>query len=379
MTTLLDKTIENIEEISVDADGAIRVRMDEFAIPRGSLGRLEELAIIYASIRGFKMQGQHTPFLPLNTPLNPLLIEGKRAMPPEIKHKVIFTMAGDHGIVEEGVSLFPQEVTRQMVLNFLDGGAAINVLARHVGVRVIVVDCGVASDFDNHPGLRIKKVGYGTRNMLKGPAMSRDEAIRAIEVGIEVFEDELPDGIDIAGTGDMGIGNTTPSSAILAALTGADVKEVTGSGTGLNDDALEKKINIIKQVLNVNKPDRSDPIDVLAKVGGFEIGGIAGLCLAAARHRIPVLIDGFISTAGALIACRIEPKVNNYLIAAHKSVEKGHGFMLEGLGKKPLLDLGLRLGEGTGAALGMSLVEAGVKILTQMASFSDAEVSKPIL
>ncbi len=374
MTILLDKTIENIEEIKIDADGAIRARLDALAIPRKSLGRLEELAIVYASIRG--------------------------TMTDPIKHKIIFTMAGDHGIVEEGVSLFPQEVTKQMVLNFLDGGAAINVLARHVGAKVIVVDCGVASDFDNPLGLnlnrgkneiasplarndnvctrfRIKKIGYGTKNMLKGPAMSRDEAIRAIEAGIEVFEDELPNGIDIIGTGDMGIGNTTPSSAILAVLTGADIKEVTGRGTGLDNNALEKKINVIKQVLEVNKPDPSDPIDVLAKVGGFEIGGIAGLCLAAARHRIPVLIDGFISTAGALIACRLSPKVRNYLIASHKSVEKGHGFMLECLGKRPLLDLDLRLGEGTGAALGMSLVEAGVNILTQMATFGDAKVSKP--
>ncbi len=357
MTTLLDKTIKNIEEVKVDPDGAIRVKLDELAIPRGSLGRLEELAIVYASIRGTARTNKFVHATQM--------------------HKVIFTMAGDHGIVEEGVSLFPQEVTKQMVLNFLDGGAAINVLARHVGARVIVVDCGVASDFDNHPGLRIKKVGYGTKNMLKGPAMSRDEAIRAIEGGIEVFEEELPDGIDIVGTGDMGIGNTTPSSAILAALTGADINEVTGRGTGLDDNALKKKINVIKKVLEVNKPDPSDPIDVLAKVGGFEIGAVAGLCLAAARRRVPVLIDGFISTAGALIACRLSPKVRNYLIASHKSVEKGHGFMLECLGKRPLLDLDLRLGEGTGAALGMSLVEAGVNILTQMATFSDAKVSKP--
>ncbi|MBI2560543.1 MAG: nicotinate-nucleotide--dimethylbenzimidazole phosphoribosyltransferase [Planctomycetes bacterium] len=380
MATLLEKTIRNIEKIDIDTDGAIRAKLDELAIPRKSLGRLEELAIIYASIRGTARTNKFVHATQM--------------------HKVIFTMAGDHGIVEEGVSLFPRDVTRQMVLNFLDGGAAINVLARHVGARVIVVDCGVASDFDNplgrnlsrskneiasplarndNTGARfcIKKIGYGTKNMLKGPAMSRDEAMRAIEGGIEVFEEELPDGIDIVGTGDMGIGNTTPSSAILAVLTGTDIEEVTGRGTGLDDIALKKKIATIKQVLKVNKPDVSDPVDVLAKVGGFEIGAIAGLCLAAARHRIPVLLDGFISTVGALIACRLSPKVNNYLIASHKSVEKGHGFVLEYLGKKPLLDLNLRLGEGTGAALGISLVEAGVNILTRMATFSDAKVSKP--
>jgi len=264
-----------------------------------------------------------------------------------------------------------------MVKNFLDGGATISVLAQHVGARVVVVDCGVNADFEPVDGLKIKKVGYGTGNIARGPAMSREQAIKSLEAGIESFNEELINGIDIIATGDMGIANTTPSSAIIACLTGADVSKVTGRGTGLNDSGVEKKIEVIKAAFDVNKPDPSDPIDVLLKVGGFEIGGIAGLCLAAASHRTPVLIDGFISTAAALIACAIEPKVNDYLISSHTSTENGHKIALDNLQKRAVLDLDLRLGEGTGAVLAMNLIEAGVKTLTQMATFSEAEVSTP--
>jgi nicotinate-nucleotide--dimethylbenzimidazole phosphoribosyltransferase len=348
---LLSKTIENIEKITIDSDGKIRERFSKLAIPTGSLGRLEEFATIYASIKG--------------------------SSDATIRDKVVFTMAGDHGVSSEGVSVFPQEVTGQMVKNFLDGGATISVLARHVGARVVVVDCGVKTDFEPFDGLKIKKVGYGTDNIARGPAMSREQAIKSLEIGIEAFNEELPNGIDIIATGDMGIANTTPSSAIIACLTGADLSNVTGRGTGLNDDGVEKKVEVIRAALDVNKPDPSDPIDVLSKVGGFEIGGIAGLCLAAASSRTPVLVDGFISTAAALIACAIEPKVNEYLISSHASTENGHKIALEKLQKKAILDLNLRLGEGTGAVLAMSLVEAGVKILTQMATFSEAEVSTP--
>ncbi|GAX60785.1 nicotinate-nucleotide-dimethylbenzimidazole phosphoribosyltransferase [Candidatus Scalindua japonica] len=348
---LLSKTIENIEKISIDADGNIKNRFSKLAIPTGSLGRLEEFATIYASIKG--------------------------ALDATIKDKVVFTMAGDHGVCSEGVSAFPQEVTGQMVKNFLDGGATISVLAKHVGARVVVVDCGVKADFKPVEGLKIKKVGYGTGNIAHGPAMSRNQAIKSLETGIEVFNEELVNGMDIIATGDMGIANTTPSSAIIACLTGADLYKVTGRGTGLDDIGVEKKIKVIKTALDVNKPDPSDPIDVLSKVGGFEIGGIAGLCLAAARHRTPVLIDGFISTAAALIAFSIEPKVNDYLISSHKSTENGHKTALEKLKKRAILDLDLRLGEGTGAVLAMSLIEAGVKSLTQLATFSEAEVSTP--
>jgi len=350
---LLSKTVENIEKVSIDSDGNIKNRFNSLAIPSGSLGRLEELATIYASI--------------------------KRSPDATIRHKVVFTMAGDHGVSSEGVSTFQQEVTRQMVQNFLDGGATISVLSQHVGARVVVVDCGVNADFIPVDGLKIKKVGYGTGNIARGPAMSREQAIRSLEVGIEVFNEELPNGIDIIATGDMGIANTTPSSAIIACLTGADLKNVTGRGTGLDDVGVEKKINTVKTALDVNKPDSSDPIDILSKVGGFEIGSIAGLCLAAASHRTPVLIDGFISTAAALIACAIEPKVNDYLISSHTSTENGHKIALEKLQKKAILNLDLRLGEGTGAALAMSLIEAAVKTLTQMATFSEAKVSIPCL
>lgn len=286
-------------------------------------------------------------------------------------------MAGDHGVAEEGVSAFPQQVTRQMVQNFIEGGAAINVLARHIGAKVIVVDCGIASHLESQSYLKIKKVGLGTRNMAVGPAMSREEAIRSIESGIELIEEELEDGIDIVGTGDMGIANTTPSSALLSILGSMDVMSVTGRGTGLDDESLRRKREIITRAITVNQPNSNDPIDVLAKVGGYEIGGIAGLCLGAARYRIPVMLDGFISTAGALIAHAIEPKVNNYLIASHVSAEKGHGMMLKFLNKRPILDLNMRLGEGTGAALGISLIEAGVKLLNEMATFYEAGVSEP--
>ena len=348
---LLNNTIENIEKLSIDSDGNIKDRFNKLAIPAGSLGRLEEFATIYASIKG--------------------------SPDATIQHKVVFTMAGDHGVSGEGVSTFPQEVTGQMVKNFLDGGATISVLAQHVGARVVVVDCGVNADFEPVDGLKIKKVGYGTDNIARGPAMTREQAIKSLEAGIESFNEELIKGIDIIATGDMGIANTTPSSAIIACLTGADVNKVTGRGTGLNDSGVEKKIDVIKSAFDVNKPDPSDPIGVLSKVGGFEIGGIAGLCLAAASHRTPVLIDGFISTAAALIACAIEPKVNDYLISSHTSTENGHKIALDKLQKKAILNLDLRLGEGTGAVLAMNLIEAGVKTLTQMATFSEAEVSTP--
>ncbi len=350
----LDDVKARIVEVKVDPDGAIQRLLDNKTKPPGSLGRLEELAKIYCSIRG--------------------------SAKAELRHKLIFTLAADHGVAAAGVSAYPQEVTAQMVLNFLAGGAGINALARHVGARVVVVDCGVAGDYPLSEGtnsrLIVKKVARGTKNMAEGPAMTRAQAVRSIEVGIEAFEEELAQGIDICGTGDMGIANTTASSAIVSVLARRDPSEVTGRGTGITDAARENKVRVIRRAIEINKPNPSDPIDVLSKVGGFEIGGLAGVCLAAARHRVPVVIDGFISTAGAMIACAIEPKVKGYLIAAHKSVEPGHQAMLEWLGKRPLLDLEMRLGEGTGAALGIGLVEAGVKILREMASFEEAGVSK---
>lgn len=298
---------------------------------------------------------------------------------PPVKNKVIFTMAADHGVAKEGVSAFPQEVTLQMVYNFIHGGAGINVLARHVGARVVVVDMGVAEKLKiKSEKLKVRKINFGTKSMAKGPAMTRAEAVKSIEAGIEVFEEELPGGIDMIGTGDMGIGNTTASSAIASVFTGHPVEDVTGRGTGINEDTLKNKIEVIKKVIEINEPDPKDPIDVLSKVGGFEIGGLVGVILAGASGRIPIVIDGFISGAAALIAYHLEPKVKDYLIAAHCSVEKGHKIILDYMGLKPVLDLELRLGEGTGAALGMSIIEAGIKILTEMATFQSASVSKRI-
>jgi nicotinate-nucleotide--dimethylbenzimidazole phosphoribosyltransferase len=346
--TKLQQIIHQIKPLDAKAMRLAQARQDTLTKPQGSLGRLEELSIQVAGIQG-------------------------RAR-PIIEDKVIVTMAADHGVTEDGVSLYPQEVTAQMVHNFLRGGAGINVLARHVDVRVVVVDMGVAGELEPHPCLVVKKIAYGTRNMVRGPAMEREQALRALEAGIEVVEEELAKGMDVLGTGDMGIGNTTASSAIVAAITGAPVAQVTGRGTGVNDERLRHKIEVIERALEVNQPDPADPVDVLARVGGFEIGGLAGAILGAAAHRVPVVLDGFIAGAAGLIAIGLVPQVREYLIAAHRSVEVGHSLVLEHLGLKPLLDLDLRLGEGAGAALGISLVEAGVKILNEMATFAEAGV-----
>ncbi len=349
----MDKIRELIGKTGVldsAAMDAARVRQNRLTKPQGSLGILESLSMKVAGITG-----------------NPT---------PELKHRVIITMAGDHGIATEGVSAYPREVTAQMVYNFLNGGAAINVLARHVGARVVVVDMGVAEDIKVKTGIFVnKKIGYGTASISKGGAMSYEYAIRSIEAGIEVLEDELVKGLDIVGIGDMGIGNTTPSSAITAFVTGKPVEEVTGRGTGLDDTGLKRKIELVKRALAVNKPDRNDAIDILAKLGGFEIGGMAGVMLAAAAHRVPAVIDGFISGAAALIACELNPRLKDYLIASHMSVESGHQAILDYIGLTPLLDLKMRLGEGTGAALGISIVDASCKILREMATFEEAGVS----
>lgn len=349
---LLNDTIQKIKKPDYSLAEEVQKRLDNLTKPQGSLGRLEEIAKQMVIING--------------------------NFQPPLKNKVIFTMAGDHGVAAEGVSAFPQEVTPQMVYNFIRGGAAINVLARHVGSRVVVVDMGVAADLEKHPELIIKKIGYGTKNMTQGPAMSKEEAIASIEAGIEVFEVEYAKGIDIVGIGDMGIGNTTPSAAIASVITDKTVEEITGRGTGINDAGLEKKINVIKKAIKINAPQPEDGLDVLAKVGGFEIGGLTGVILATAARKVPVVIDGFISTAAALIACILKPDVKEYMIAAHCSQEKGHRLMLAHMGLRPLLDLDMRLGEGTGAALGMDIIEASVKILTEMATFQSAGVCERI-
>jgi len=315
----------------------------------GSLGRLEEIASRLVAIR-----------------------EEER---PRCASKAIFTLAADHGVTEEGVSAYPKVVTRQMVLNFLSGGAAINVLCRHCGIDVIVVDIGVDGDFSDLPGLLKKKIAPGTRNMVREAAMGEEELESAVRVGLDLGRLADEQGRTLIGTGDMGIGNTTAASAITAALTGRSVAAVTGRGTGVDDSALRHKIEVIERALAANQPDRSDPLDVLRKVGGLEIAGLTGLIVGAAARRIPVVIDGFISTAAAAVACVIQPKVKDFIFAGHRSSEPGHSALLEFIGQRPFLDLEMRLGEGTGAALAMTIIEAAAKILDQMATFSSADVS----
>jgi nicotinate-nucleotide--dimethylbenzimidazole phosphoribosyltransferase len=346
----LTETITHIQPLDADAMKAARARQDQLTKPQGALGRLESLSI---QLAGITAQAR-----------------------PRFKQPAIITMAGDHGVARQGVSAYPAEVTPQMVLNFLHGGAAINVLARHVGARVVIVDMGVATELPAHPELVNKKIAPGTRDFSMGPAMTRDEARRAVEAGIEIATREISRGADILGTGDMGIGNTTPSAAITATITRRSVKEVTGRGTGVDDAGLARKIATIERALEINQPNPNDAIDVLADVGGFEIGGLAGVMIGAAARRVPVVIDGFISGAAALIAYGLAPAVQPYLVAAHRSVEIGHRAILDYLRVEPLLDLDLRLGEGTGAALGISLCIASAKILDEMATFADAGVSE---
>lgn len=352
LSNMLDGTIKRIGALDKKSMEAARARQDTLTKPPGSLGRLEELSIQLAGI-----QGKPTP---------------------QIKHKAVIVMAGDHGVVAEKVGNWPQEVTAQMVANFLHGGAGINVIARLVGARVVVVDMGVAGKLKTNPQLLSRKVAPGTRNMAVKPAMTREQAIKSIETGIEIVADEVARGLDIVGTGDMGIGNTTASSAIFSALTGRPAAEVTGRGTGIDDKLLAHKIEVINKALSINKPDPTRPLDVLAKVGGFEIGGLAGVMLGAAAHHIPVVIDGFISGAAALIATSLAPALKDFLIASHVSAEAGHRLLLKHLGLKPLVDLEMRLGEGTGAALGIFLSETAARILNEMATFAEAEVSEKL-
>ena len=346
---MLEKTINTITPLDEKAMAAARDRQAQLTKPAGALGRLETLSIQVAGITG---------------QINPPLTE-----------RAVIVAAGDHGVTIEGVSAFPSEVTPQMVFNFLNGGAAINVLAQQAGARVVVLDAGVATELPDHPDLVNAKVASGTNNFTQGPAMTSEQAVQAIEAGITVVNREIEKGLHMVGTGDMGIGNTTPSSAICAVLTGADIAMVTGRGTGIDDTALQNKIDVIQRALNKNQPDSTNPLDVLAKVGGFEIGAIAGVVLGAAAHRIPVLVDGFISTAGALIAAALAPLSRDYMIAAHRSVEPGHKIMQQHLNLDPIFHLDLRLGEGTGSALAIPVVASAMATLNQMATFAEASVS----
>jgi nicotinate-nucleotide--dimethylbenzimidazole phosphoribosyltransferase len=349
---LLERTVKDISPQDSASRESAKERLDNLAVPHWALGDLMDLSIDIAGMM--------------------------RTITPVIRNKTIVTMAADHGVVAEGVSKFPSEVTQQMVYNFVNGGAGINALAKQAGANVVVVDMGVNADLNDlaKSGKIInKKVGLGTDNMAVGPAMSKAMAVRAIESGIDIAN-ELSATTDLFGTGDMGIGNTTSSTAIAAVCTKKPVEDLTGRGTGLDDEQLLHKISVIKKALEVNSINEKDGVDILSKVGGFEIGGIAGLILGAAANQKPIIIDGFISTAGALIANAIEPFVKDYLIFAHRSVEPGHKAMQEHLRcEKPLLDLNFRLGEGTGAAVAMNLVEGAIAILKEVSTFEEAAVA----
>ncbi|MBN1438830.1 MAG: nicotinate-nucleotide--dimethylbenzimidazole phosphoribosyltransferase [Anaerolineales bacterium] len=345
----LENLIAKIPPFDAAAAKAAGARQDRLTKPPGSLGRLEELAIQLAGITGAEL--------------------------PVIRDKVVIVMAADHGVTDERVSAYPREVTAQMVANFLRGGAAINVLASAAGARAVFVDMGVAADIPPHDQLQSRKIAHGTANMALGPAMTHGQALESVLAGVEVVEAEIARGADIVGTGEMGIGNTTAAAAIACVLTGAPPSRIVGRGTGIDDGRLKRKAAAVERALSVNKPDPRDGLNVLAKVGGFEIGGLAGVILGAAARRKPVMLDGFIATAAAMIAAAIAPACRPYLLSAHRAGESGHGRMLESLGLLPLLDLNLRLGEGTGAALGIALAEAACRLQAEMATFDEAGIS----
>ncbi len=349
--SFLDATFRNIYPQDLESRQQAEARLRQLTMPEWALGDLMDLAVDLAGMT--------------------------RSLSPPVARKKVVVMVGDHGVTVEGVSQYPAEVTTQMVHNFIRGGAGINALARRAGAEVLVVDVGARDDFAElagHPAFLAKKIGRGTANMVYGPAMTRTHAVLAVEAGVEVAN-QLAASVDVFGTGEMGIGNTTPSTAIAAVCTGKKVSELTGRGTGIDEARWRHKIAVIEKALARNRPDPKDGLDILAKVGGFEIGAIAGLIIGAAAHRKPVVVDGFIATAGAMIACKLEPFVRDYLVCAHRSVEPGHTALLDQLRCRPLLDLNLRLGEGTGAALAMHLVEAAVAVLTEVATFTEAGVS----
>lgn len=345
----LKEVLGNILPLDEGVGAQVQARLDALAKPPGSLGRLEEAALQYAMIR---CQPQ-----------------------PQLGKKRVYVFAADHGVVAEGVTAYPPEVTAQMVYTFLEGRAAINVLARHVGAEVKVVDIGVAHDFKGLKGLIHKKVMPGTRNFAEGPAMTRQEALVAMEEGANLALEAAAEGADILGTGDMGIGNTTPSTAIAGVMTGRPIADLAGKGAGLDGRGVRQKIKVIERAIELNHPDPKDPLDVLAKVGGLEIAAIAGFVLGAASRRVPAVVDGFISTSGALIAAALHPLIRDHLFISHLSAEKGHKAVCAAAGWRPLLDLDLRLGEGTGACLGISLVDASVKLFNEMATLEEIRTS----
>ena len=347
--TSISEVVSSIGPLDADAKARAGQRQRILTKPPGSLGRLEALSIQLAGIFGTDR--------------------------PRPDGKTVIVAAGDHGVVAQGVTGYPQEVTAQMVANFLGGGAAVTAMARHSGVRVVVVDAGIATELPHHPDLRLVRTGSGTADITRGPAMSREQAEHCLLAGANLALDVARDGADLIGTGDMGIGNTTASSAIVAALTGRPPEETTGKGTGRTRKELDLKTDAVRRALSVNRFDPGDGVDVLAKLGGFEIGVLAGAVLGGAMARRAVVLDGFISGAAALVACRLCPTVIDYLIASHRSAERGHRVILRELGLRPLLTLDMRLGEGTGAVLAMGIVEAAAACLAEMATFEEASVT----
>jgi len=347
---MLSRLLEAIAPLPSDGAAAAQAHLDNLTKPPGSLGRLEEIALRLALVRGG---------------------------PPSVAAPVIFTLAADHGVVAEGVSAYPQSVTAQMIENFLTGGAAINVLARQAGARVVVADFGVAEALPTRAGLIDCKIAKGTANMAVGPAMSREQAVAALEAGAALADDAYAAGADLFATGEMGIGNTTAASAITAVVTGSAPERVTGRGTGVDENTWRHKIDVVRRALDVNRPDARDGLAVLAAVGGFEIAGLVGVILAGAARRVPVAVDGFIATSAALIATTLAPAARHALFAAHRSAEPGHTVALAHLGLAPYLELGMRLGEGTGAALFIHLARAAARIYGEMATFKSAGVDGP--
>ena len=339
----------DIDPLDQESMRKARKRQGLLTKPPGSLGRLEDLSIQLAGIFG----EEH----------------------PAIQGKTVIVAAGDHGVVAQGVTDYPQEVTGQMVLNFLAGGAAVSVMAHAAGVRLVIVNAGVETAFPSHLDLRTIGNVQGTDDISVGPAMTREQAAACVMSGIGLAEEAIAAGSDLIGTGDMGIGNTTAASAITTTITSRSPEETTGRGTGRTRGELVKKVEVVRRALEVNRPEPDDPLGVLAKVGGFEIGVLAGVIIGSARARRPVLLDGFISGAAALVTCALCPGVLPYLIASHRSAERGHRIILKHLGLRPLLDLGMRLGEGTGAVLAMGIVEAAATTLREMATFDEAGVS----
>ncbi len=352
--SLCKKIIESIELVSEDLLAQAQAKIDDKTKPLGALGKIESLAVQMS------------------------LIQDK--LNPCITQKNLFVFAGDHGVTEEGVSAYPSEVTAQMVDNFLNGGAAINVLCRHHGIDMKVVDMGVKTDFVDHPDLLDKKVAHGTRNFAIDDAMSEKEAVTAIENGMSVFLEAYEDNpIEIVGLGEMGIGNTTSASAIISTITGITPAQATGRGTGVDDKGLSHKTDVIERVLDFHTIDSTNGFEILQKIGGFEIAGIAGAVLAAASKKTAIVLDGVISTAAGLVAYTINPQIKPYLISGHKSVEIAQKTALSHMGIEPLINFNMRLGEGTGAALAISMAEIACKIMCDMASFDEAKVARSSL